>query len=63
MKTEKQPSSSNKKNNKDNKQGGASKKKHPTAVDTRSSAMDNTKARTGRGLANEGTITSYDEER
>ena len=63
MKTEKQSSSKPRKNSKDNKQGGTSPKKHPTAVDTRTSAMDNTKARAGRGLANEGTITSYDEER
>ena len=63
MKTEKQSSSRDKKNNKDNKQSGTSKKKYPTTVDTGSSAMDNTKARAGRGLANEGTITSYDEER
>ena len=63
MKTEKQSSSMDQKNTKSNKQNEGSKKKGGVTGDTRSSATENTKAKAGRGLANEGTITSYEEER
>ncbi|MEO6720659.1 MAG: hypothetical protein ABIN67_09835 [Ferruginibacter sp.] len=61
MKTAK-PSSTHQKNTK-SKQNETSKKKRGVGGDIGTSAMENAKARTGRGLANEGTIVSYDEER
>jgi hypothetical protein len=63
MKTGKQTSDKNQKTTQGNKQNDASKKKGQVTADTRSSAVDNAKARAGRGLANEGTITSYEAER
>jgi hypothetical protein len=64
MKTEKNSTSKDKitKGN-NNKATGSKKKSNLGTADTRTSAMDNSKARAGRGLANEGTITSYEAER
>ena len=65
MKTEKNSSAKDKatKTNSGNKATGSKKKSNLGTADTRTSAVDNTKARAGRGLANEGTITSYEAER
>jgi hypothetical protein len=62
MKTEKQSPGKDQKNAKGGKQNDTSKKKGGI-TDPRTSAMEHSKARAGRGLANEGTIVSYDEER
>lgn len=63
MKTAKKSSATDQKNTKSNKQNETSKKKGGVGGDPGASAMENAKARSGRGLANEGTIVSYDEER
>ncbi len=59
------------KNNKENEKKDKSNKVTPSSVDSKNeavvhgtpSATDRIKPRAGSGLANEGTIVSYDEER
>ena len=43
--------------------GNSTKKNKVTFNDATLNAVEKTKPRSGRGLANEGTIVSYDEER
>jgi hypothetical protein len=63
MKSEKNSPTKDKTTKTNTKSPGSKKKSNLGTADTRTSAIDNSKARAGRGLANEGTITSYEAER
>jgi len=67
MKNDKEMVESNKKRkiSGNNSTGNTTKKRQAGVIDSNltSTATAKTKARAGRGLANEGTIVSYEEER
>jgi hypothetical protein len=63
MKTEKNSTLKDNATKGNNKAAGSKKKSNLGDPDTRRSAIDNSKAKAGSGLANEGTITSYEAER